>query len=299
VITCFDIGGSTIKAARGDGPNDLTILAREPTPLYDFEQFTATLAGLVDATASPVAISVTGVIDPATGRIKCANIPCIDGRTLAGDLSERLGRPVLIANDADCFALAEAGLGAGRGKRTVFGTILGTGVGGGLVIYGRLVTGAGGYAGEWGHGPVAATRAGDPPVEIPRLPCGCGQMGCLDTIGGARGMERLHQHLHGTSLSSQAIIASWEAGERAAERTIEVQVELLAGPLALVANVVGADVMPVGGGLANSSRFIARLDAAVRQRILRKADAPLVVPGACRVEPGLIGAAILAQGETA
>ena len=303
MIVCFDIGGSAIKTATATSPGDLKMLGRRPTPLDDLDTFVSALAdALADANApadAPVAISITGVVDPDTRIIKCANIPAIDGLKLADVLAERLGRPVHIANDADCFALAEAGMGAGRGHRIVFGAILGTGVGGGLVIDGRLVTGAGGFAGEWGHGPVAATRAGNPPVDIPRLPCGCGLAGCVDTIGGARGMERLHKHLHGVELASREIVSAWDTGDPAAARTVEVQVDLLAGPLALVANVVGADAIPVGGGLANSTRFVAALDEAVRARILRKAEAPLVVPGACRTEPGLIGAALLGFSEAA
>ena len=205
-----------------------------------------------------------------------------------------MGRAVRVANDADCFALAEAGAGAGRGHRIVFGAILGTGVGGGLVIEGRIVNGAGGFAGEWGHGPVAATRAGDPPVDLPHLPCGCGLSGCVDTVGGARGMERLHRHLHGATRPSTAIVEAWLAGDPAARRTIEVQIDLLAGPLALVVNVVGADIVPVGGGLGQVKEFVARLDAEVRKRILRPTDRPLVVPGEILPEAGLVGAALLA-----
>jgi N-acetylglucosamine kinase len=175
----------------------------------------------------------------------------------------------------------------------VFGVILGTGVGGGLVVDGRIVNGAGGFAGEWGHGPVAATSAGHPPVSIPRFACGCGQVGCVDTIGAARGIERLHQHVHGIAATSTEIIAGWEAGDSRAARTVDVWVDLVASPLALVLNVVGASVVPVGGGLSNAPALIGLLDRTVRQRILRRTDAPLVVPGQCRVEPGLIGAAIL------
>ncbi|EYD74211.1 N-acetylmannosamine kinase [Rubellimicrobium mesophilum DSM 19309] len=295
-ITCFDIGGSAIKGGVARDPAAIAPLGHVPTPLHDFDDFVAalsTLAGRAPA-EGPVAISTTGVVDPATGVITCANIPCIDGRALAADLAARLGRPVLIANDADCFALAEAGLGVGQGHRIVFGAILGTGVGGGLVIDGRIVSGAGGFAGEWGHGPVAATRVGDPPVEIPRFPCGCGLSGCVDTVGGARGMERLHHHLHGAALPSTAIVAAWLAGDAAAERTIEVQVNLLASPLALVLNVVGADIVPVGGGLGRVPELVARLDGEVRRRILRRADRPVVVPGRIAGEAGLVGAALLA-----
>lgn len=296
MIICFDIGGSGIKAALAASPSELTPLGRVPTPLDDFAAFVTAIRGAADAAnapGAPIGISITGVVDPADGVITCANIACIDGRRLSAELTAALGRPVFVANDADCFALAEAMEGAGRGHRTVFGAILGTGVGGGIVIDGRIVNGAGGFAGEWGHGPVAATIAGNPPVAIPRFPCGCGQAGCVDTVGAARGMERLHKHLFGIDLPSTAIVDAWRAGDAKAARTIEVQVDLLAGPLALVINVVGASIVPVGGGLGKAPEFVAALDAQVRQRILRRLSAPLVVPSRLTVEPGLVGAAIL------
>jgi len=303
MIICIDIGGSGIKAALASSPSALTPLGRVPTPLDAFGAFVAAIrdiAGTADAPAdTPIAISITGVVDPADGSITCANIPCIDGRRLSADLVAELGRPVFVANDADCFALAEASEGAGRGHRIVFGAILGTGVGGGIVIDGRIVTGAGGFAGGWGHGPVAATSAGDPPVAIPRFACGCGQAGCVDTVGAARGMERLHKHLHGVELPSTAIVDAWRAGDARAARTIEVQIDLLDGPLALVVNVLGASIVPVGGGLGKVPEFIALLDAAVRQRILRRLATPLVVPARLTLEPGLVGAAILGFVENA
>lgn len=300
MITCFDIGGSAIKCAVATGDGQLGPLRRVPTPIHDFAAFSAAMAALIEAGAASrgVAISIAGVVDPDNGRIKCANIPCIDGRALAADLSTALGLPVWIINDADSFALAEAHAGAGRGHANVFGLILGTGVGGGLVIGGRLVAGPGGFAGEWGHGPVAAQFAGSPPTAIPRLPCGCGQSGCLDTVGGARGMERLHQALHGQTLDSRAIVDAWQAGDAGAERTISCFIDLLSGPLAMLVNTVGASILPVGGGLSNSAPLIARLDAAVRASILRKTEAPIIVPGQAGAEPGLIGAAWLGLGKT-
>ncbi len=295
MITCFDIGGSAIKCAVAAADGQIGLLQRVPTPAHDFDAFTAAMRELIAAggAARGVAISIAGVIDPASGRIKCANIPCIDGRTLAADLTAALGLPVWIINDADSFALAEAQAGAGRGHANVFGLILGTGVGGGLVYGGRLVGGPGGFAGEWGHGPVAAQFAGTPPQAIPRFPCGCGQTGCIDTVGGARGLERLHQHLHGQQLDSRAIIDAWQAGDASAERTIDCFVDLLKGPLAMLVNTVGASILPVGGGLANSAPLIARLDEAVRAAILRKTGTPIIVPGQSGAEPGLIGAAWL------
>jgi N-acetylglucosamine kinase len=295
MITCFDIGGSAIKCAVSTTDGRIGDLHRVPTPTHDFGAFTAAMQALIDAggPSRGVAISIAGVIDPANGRIKCANIPCIDGRTLADELAEVLELPVWIINDADSFALAEARAGAGRGHANVFGLILGTGVGGGLVFQGRLIGGPGGFAGEWGHGPVAAQFAGTPPEAIPRFRCGCGQTGCLDTVGGARGLERLHLALHQQSLDSREIIAAWQSGDAAAERTVACWTELLSGPLAMLVNTIGASILPVGGGLANSAPLIARLDRAVRAAILRKTGAPIIVPGQSGAEPGLIGAAWL------
>ncbi|MGH7005204.1 MAG: ROK family protein, partial [Alphaproteobacteria bacterium] len=170
MIACFDIGGSAIKGAIAHSPDDIRPLPKVPTPLDDFDVFAAAIEGIASSGGADrtglISISIAGVVDSDTGKITCANIPCIHGRRLVRDLSEKLQRPVLVANDADCFALSEAVVGAGRGHRIVFGVILGTGVGGGLVISEKIHEGAGGFAGEWGHGPVAATLAGTPPIAI-------------------------------------------------------------------------------------------------------------------------------------
>ena len=296
MIVCFDIGGSAIKGAITHSPERIFPLPRRATPLTDFRRFVEAMESVLDEAGGlpeRVAISITGVIDPETRRIKCANIPCIDGRELVAELEAALHLPVVIANDADCFALAEAGVGAGRGHRIVFGAILGTGVGGGLVIDGRLINADGGFAGEWGHGPAVAAAAGHPPMDIPAFPCGCGQSRCVDTVGGARGLERLHETVHGKSLSSHDIIEGWQNGNAEAARTIDVFVDLVSSPLALVINITGATIVPVGGGLSNAEALLTEIDRAVRARILRRFDRPLVVRGECRVEPGLIGAALL------
>ena len=272
MIVAFEIGGSRIRAAVGG-----VALGEVATPAT-FDAFVAALAGFCGQVLQPitgVAISIAGVVDRDSGRITVANIPCLDGRILAMDLQAALGLRVLVLNDADCFALAEAASGAGRGCRVVFGVILGTGVGGGLVIDGRVHQGAGGFAGEWGHGSV---------VQVPLLACGCGQMGCLDTVGGARGLERLHLALTNEALDVREIVAG-----RAA--TVETWAQLVGGVLAMVINVVGADVVPVGGGLSNDADLIARRDSEVGARILRKTDRPLVVPAVCGADAGLIGAA--------
>jgi len=282
MILCFDIGASRIKAGLA-GPEGVTLLGDTPTPLADLDAFLAALAGFAQPAVRGIAIAIAGVVDPETGIGIVANIPCINGRALGPLVTARLGLPVLVLNDADCFALAEARQGAGRGHRTVFGVILGSGVGGGLVIDGRLVTGAGGFAGEWGHGPVIRGEYA--------FACGCGQVGCVDTIGGARGLERLWRATGGAAEGSVEILARWHGGDDRAGRTVDLWQELVSGPLALVLNVTGAGVVPVGGGLAGDARLVALLDSAVRARVLRRQGAPLVVVAACTREPGLIGAA--------
>ena len=298
-IVCFDIGGSFIKGAVALTAKDIMPLAPQPTPLEDFDAFVATLIGVIaDSGIRParIALSITGIIDPETGTATVANIPCIHGRTLGRELEAILGLDVLIANDADCFALAEAGLGAGRGHAIVLGAILGSGVGGGLVADGRLVNSGGGFAGEWGHGPILPNYAGEPPVAIPAWDCACGQRRCLNTVGGARGMEQLHFQIHRVACTSREIVDAWQAGDPEASRTIDIYVELVASPLALAVNITGASIVPIGGGLAKSGPLMEKLDEAVRARTLRKFCRPLVVPGSLSIEPGLAGAALLGLG---
>lgn len=296
MIIALDIGGSAIKAAWAESADRITQMGRVETPRTDFAAFVETLAGIV-ATApkqpDAISISICGVTDIDTGMMICANVPCIDGRRLDVDLSKALGLPVSVANDADCFALAEAGIGAGKGHDVVFGVILGTGVGGGLVVGGKLANGRGGYAGEWGHGTILATQAGDPPISVPHFTCGCGRKGCVDTVGGARGLERLHQALSGETRDSREIVVGWAGGDASALRTMDVYIDLVANPLALAINLTGASIVPVGGGLAGAPGLVAALDTAVRGRILRKIARPLIVPAQCEVEPGIVGAALL------
>ncbi len=288
MILAFDIGGSRIRVAAWDGA--LTPLGEIATPVGDRAGFVTAVAALAAGReAAGIAISIAGVVDPETGVGKVANIPAIDGLALGPALLVATGLPVLVLNDADCFALAEAQVGAGRGHGTVFGVILGTGVGGGLVIGGRVVTGAGGFAGEWGHGPVIRGEHA--------LRCGCGQVGCVDMIGGARGLERLHHALCGEVAGSEAIVARWQEGELVAGATLALWCDLVSGPLAMAVNVVGAGIVPVGGGLSRAPGVVELLDQAVRARVLRATDAPLVVRAVCGADAGLLGAALAGAAE--
>jgi len=290
MICAFDIGGSKIAAATpisGD-PARLKPLGEVPTPTQDFDGFCAALAALLPAGTHRAGVSVAGVIGPEGDRLSSANIPCIHGRALARELTERLGLPVDVINDANAFGLAESVLGCGAGHRVVFAAILGTGIGGAVVIDGRVHEGRAGTAGEWGHGPASAADA----AALPRLPCGCGQTGCVDTLGGARGLERLHHHLYGRSATSHEILSGWHAGDPAAGHTLGLYLDVVGGALAAAANLIDPSIVPVGGGLGQDARLVAALDAEVRARMIAPSDAPLLRQASLQPHAGLIGAAI-------
>ncbi|MGU3575058.1 ROK family protein [Brucellaceae bacterium C25G] len=299
-VFAADVGGSFIRLAFSPKPRELVFLDKVATPSDNWSAFVQTLKSLLDQhckdTRTPLALSIAGLIDPVNGRAFSANIPCINGHELEKELEAQLARRIVAVNDADSLALAEAGEGAGAGHGVVFCAVLGTGVGGGLVTNGRLVRGAGGITGEWGHGPILNTmieiNGQENPIIIPRFTCGCGQKGCVDTIGGARGIERLHSFLHHEINDSRTIVTGWQQGVEKPNRTIDVYLQLMADPLAAVINITGASIVPVGGGLATAEPLIHALDHLVRNRILRQIEEPIVVPGKFRDEGGLIGAAI-------
>lgn len=303
VSYCADIGGSFIKFGRSYGAGIVAVEEQVPTPTSSWTGFMDAIAGLIarheEDSSLPVAISTAGLFNSRTGEVIAANIPAFEDHDFAGELGAFLGRRVLVANDADSFALAEANVGVGRGHDVVMSIILGTGVGGGLVVGGRLVQGAGGVTAEWGHGAIIRTVALLPEtgeeISIPRFACGCGQSGCTDTIGGARGIERLHLHLSGECSTSHKILDGWEQGDAIAARTVAVYFDLLSEPLAFAINISGATIVPVGGGLAARHKLVAGLDAAVRQRTLNTYGEPLIVPGQYLKDGGLVGVSVLAS----
>jgi N-acetylglucosamine kinase len=300
-VLCADIGGSFIKFGLSTGAGQVEELARVPTPRADWRALADALTELADKAdpvrQMPIGLSVTGLVDPVTGKGLSANVPAFTGLPIAEAVTSVTNRSVFAANDADCLTLAEANEGVGRGHAVVFCVILGTGVGGGIAVDGRILRGAGGVTGEWGHGPAANTSVviGGETRPVPRFSCGCGQSGCIDTIGAARGMERLHVLFHGEDLTSRQIIEGWQAGEAKAGETIEAYLQLVADPLAVAVNTVGPSIIPVGGGLASATALISALDEAVRARILNRLDRPLLVPALRREDGGLAGAAVLAR----
>lgn len=299
MIACFDIGASFIRYGLADGSGMVREQGRAQTPTKDAEAFiVAVQAGLVIMKApadAPVSISMCGTVDPESGIVTVANVPAVSGSRLAERLNKRLGRTVTITNDADCFALAEAHAGVASGHRNVFSIILGTGVGGGLVIDGKLVQGRGGVAGEWGHGAIVDPGFGGLTDPLPRTTCGCGRTDCVDPVGSARGLEHIHEMLHDERRSSSSIVLQFERGDAAAVQTVQLYIENLARVLALIVNVTGVTKVPVGGGLGSAPALIAALDKRVREMTLATFDELLVLPGQRSADGGLIGAALAAR----
>jgi len=192
-----------------------------------------------------------GTISPATGLVKNANSVWLNGRALDLDLGARLGREVRFANDANCFALSEARGGAAAGAAIVFGVIIGTGTGGGIVVNGRVLTGRNAVAGEWGHNPLPWPR----PEELPGSPCYCGLRGCIETFLSGPGLARDHAETTGDERSPVEIAERAAGGDAAAEATLQRYEDRMARALASIINVVDPDLIVLGGGMSNLTRL--------------------------------------------
>jgi fructokinase len=237
----IDLGGTKIEGIVMDDAGCERARRRVPTPRGDYRATVEAIASLVAALESEsggrasVGIGIPGAISHVSGLVKNANSTCLIGRPLQGELEAALGRPVRLANDANCFALSEAVDGAGRGARVVFGVILGTGVGGGIVVDGRVLEGANAIAGEWGHNPLPLPGRDD----LPLRPCYCGRAGCIET------------YLCGPALERE--------GGAADEGAIARYESRLARALAGVVNLLDPDVIVLGGGVSNVDRLYANV----------------------------------------
>ena len=247
-----DLGGTKIEAIALDGEREVR-RRRVPTPRGDYAATIAAVADLVrDMGQGSVGIGIPGALSRVTGLVKNANSTWLIGKPLKQDLETAIGREVRLENDANCFALSEALDGAARGARVVFGVILGTGVGGGIVVDGRVLTGPNAIAGEWGHNPLPAPA----PEDLPLPPCYCGRAGCIETYLSGPGLARDHERLSGERLKAEEIVAL-QGGE-----SLRRYEERLARALATVINVLDPDVVVLGGGMSNVERLyteVARL----------------------------------------
>ncbi|MBI2892643.1 MAG: ROK family protein [Deltaproteobacteria bacterium] len=250
-----DLGGTKIEViALGESDRVLEPPVRVPTPRDDYALTVRAIVGLVEALESrlgasgTVGMGIPGAISRRSGLVKNANSVWLNGKPLDRDLEVALGRPVRIANDANCFALSEATDGAARGADVVFGVILGTGVGGGLVVRGREIEGASSIAGEWGHNPLPWPAD----EERPGPPCYCGKHGCIETFLSGPALARDH----GGGKTAHEVAALASASDPAATAALDRYVDRLARALATVIDVVDPDVVVLGGGMSNVDALI-------------------------------------------
>ena len=257
----LDLGGTKIEIIALDAAGSEVYRRRVPTPRGSYE---GTIAAIVDLVAAAertvgqrgtVGVGMPGAISPATGLVKNANSTWIIGRPLDVDLAGALGRPVRCANDANCFALSEATDGAAAGAEVVFGVIVGTGTGGGVVVNGHVCTGPNAIAGEWGHNPLP-WPADD---ERPGPACYCGKYGCIETFLSGPGMTHDHERATGTRVDAAEIAARAAAGDAACDATLARYERRMARALATVINVLDPDVVVLGGGMSNITRLYERV----------------------------------------
>jgi len=249
----IDLGGTKIEGiAIGDDGTE-RLRRRIAAPRGEYDRTLSALCGLVRdiereiGEPGTVGVGIPGTISPATGLVKNANSTWLNGRPFGADLPRLLDRPVRIANDANCFALSEATDGAAAGASIVFGVIVGTGCGGGVVVDGRVRAGANSIAGEWGHNPLPAAR--DDELNVPT--CYCGRRGCIEQFLSGPGLTREYQAQGGDYVTAHEIGARAAAGDAPAGAALACYEERLARALGSVINILDPDVIVLGGGLSN------------------------------------------------
>ncbi len=299
VLFGIDLGGTKIEGVvlAPDGTEQMR--HRVPTPRGDYDATLDAIATVVahleqgtGARAERIGIGVPGSPRPGDGRLRGANSTWLNGRPLGADLARRLARPVRLANDANCLALSESRDGAAAGADSLFAVILGTGVGGGIVLNGRLVEGAHGIGGEWGHVPLPGMDRQAAPA------CFCGGRGCIETWLSGPGLVADYARHGGAADASRVeqIVARAEAGEAAAKRALERHARRLGRALAMVVNILDPEVIVLGGGVSRIPGLAGRLPALIRPHVFEEDPcrfAPRVVLSRWGDSSGVRGAARL------
>ncbi len=292
----IDLGGTKIEAAALDASGAILIRQRTPTPAGDYAATLAAIAALVASLEAQigvrgsVGVATPGALSLKTGLIKNANSTVLNGKPLDHDLKQLLNRPVRLENDANCFALSEAVDGAGAGARVVFGVILGTGVGGGLVVDGAVIAGRNRIAGEWGHNPLPWPQ-GD---ERPGPACYCGKAGCIETFLSGPSLARGYTtRVGGAAVDANAVAAAAGAGDAQALACLDLYRDRLARGLASVVNVVDPDVIVLGGGVSNIAALYDGLPALIARYAFSDGVETRVVRAAHGDSSGVRGAAWL------
>ena len=292
----IDIGATKTEFGCFDDNQSVKFSLVAPTPNTtwdDFVEFLLTSVSSVENEAGSIqdiGVSVAGMIKPG-GEVYCANLEFLSGRKLQNSLADVLGRPVMVTNDAACFALAESRAGIAAGYENVFGLILGSGIGGAAIINGQIITGGSGFSGEWGHGNQLDHIIES--LQLSKRQCGCGASNCLDLFGAGIGMANIYFDYTGKMCDARSILSAWHTQDIAATRTVDAFVHLVSNALALVVNIVDPQIMPVGGGLSNDSKLIDYIDVETRRKSLGKLEEVLIVPGKYNTNGCLLGASLL------
>ncbi len=314
-----DLGGSKTEIIALDARGEVKLRRRIATPRGDYAATLGAIVALVrqaeaEVGAGSVGIGTPGTWSRASGLMKNCNSVWLNGKPLKADLESALGRPIRLANDADCFALSEAADGAAAGAEVVFGVILGTGVGGGVVVRGRPLSGPNGIAGEWGHNPLPAFRpqrmddaGGHEEIlrfrapahpwpserELPGPACYCGKRGCIETWLSAPGLAADHLRYGGEDLPAHEIVQLAAAGYEPCGATLRRYEERLARSLAQIVNLLDPDVVVLGGGLSNSASLYENVPRLWRRYVFSDRVDTLLKPPQHGDSSGVRGAAWL------
>jgi fructokinase len=281
-----DVGGTKIEALALDGAGREVFRRRIATPRGDYAATVHAIQALVnEAGEGAVGIGIPGSISHKTGLVKNANSTWLNGKPLKRDLEIALERQVEVENDANCFALSEASDGAGKGAAVVFGVILGTGVGGGVVVHGKVLAGVNGIAGEWGHNPLPAPSAAD----LPLPDCYCGRKGCIETYLSGPGLSHDYERRTGQRKAPEEIVSEGDPA-------VESYVERLARALAGVINVLDPDVIVLGGGMSNVARLYTEVPRLWTRHVFSDHVATRLAPPVHGDSSGVRGAAWLWEG---
>jgi fructokinase len=293
----IDLGGTKVEIVAIDEGGAELIRRRRPTPRDDYDGTLGTIAAMVEEVEgelgqrATVGISHPGAVSPATGLMKNANSTWLNGRPFDRDLSAKLGRPVAFANDANCLALSEATDGAGAGAGVVFAVILGTGVGGGVVVNGRVLTGPNAIAGEWGHNPLPWPRDD----ERPGPDCYCGLKGCVETWLAGPSLAADHARVNGERVLAPDLVRRAEAGDAAANATLERYEDRLARGLATIINMLDPDAIVLAGGVSNVRRLYTNVPALWGRYVFSDTVATKLSPPLHGDSTGVRGAAWLGR----
>ncbi|MGI9382396.1 MAG: ROK family protein [Methyloligellaceae bacterium] len=293
-----DLGGTKIAAVGLDAAGDTITHHRIATPRDDYGATIEAIAEMVAAIeqaaglTGTVGVGMPGSISPASGRVQNANSTWLNGRRFDADLTERLGRPVRLANDANCFALSEAIDGAGATVASVFGVILGTGCGGGFVLDRRVLVGRRAIGGEWGHNPLPWPE----PDELPGPKCWCGRRGCLETWISGPGLGADQARVTGEAISTQDIVHRAQEGDGPARATLARHVSRVARGLASVVNILDPDMIVLGGGLSQMPHLYEELPHRIAPHLFADHADVVVRPPAHGDDGGVRGAAWLWGG---